>query len=158
MTADAKEWQKEFKPFSTSDKTKNTGAGTILAVDDQPHNLLLLERMLEQMGYHVMTARSGQGALALLERSHDKIQAVLMDIQMVEMDGIETTRRLRDLEKENALSPVPVIAVTANAQPQVEKACYAAGMNDYILKPFRMEQLMQVLQILKKDDGKDEGA
>jgi len=71
---------------------------------------------------------------------------VLMDLQMPGMDGLEATRQLRRWERERSMEPTPVVALTANAQPSDRDRCLAAGMNGHLPKPFKQEDLADVLQ------------
>jgi CheY-like chemotaxis protein len=71
---------------------------------------------------------------------------ILMDCQMPEMDGFEATRLIRRIEQERKLSPTPIIAVTAGILRDERAACLASGMNDFLAKPFRRANLIDVLQ------------
>ncbi|MFM7674350.1 MAG: response regulator [Synechococcus sp.] len=114
----------------------------LLVVDDIPVNQKLVTRMLERLGYAAQIATNGREALEALERS--PYDVVLMDVQMPEIDGLETTRRLRSLPD---LDPQPwVIAMTAHAREEDRQACLAAGMNDYLSKPMTQEDLRTVLE------------
>jgi signal transduction histidine kinase/DNA-binding response OmpR family regulator/HPt (histidine-containing phosphotransfer) domain-containing protein len=113
----------------------------ILLAEDNVTNQKLALRLLARMGYHADVAASGVEVLAALERQIYDV--VLMDVQMPQMDGLEATRRLRrDLPK--ARQP-RVIAMTANAMQGDRERCLAAGMNDYVSKPIRVEDLIQAL-------------
>jgi CheY-like chemotaxis protein len=95
--------------------------------------------LLEKLGYRADVAANGVEALEALERQ--PYDAVLMDVEMPEMDGLEATRRIRE---RSATGP-HVIAVTANALQGERERCLAAGMNDYITKPLRLEDLAAAL-------------
>ena len=115
--------------------------GTILIVEDDEINRSVLSAMLRKMGaYDIFIAVNGAEALGqFASRQYDLI---LMDIQMPLMDGLEATRRLRELEKD---SRVPIVAVTAYSfQEDVDK-CFAAGMDDYLAKPCNMRDLQCIL-------------
>jgi CheY-like chemotaxis protein len=79
----------------------------------------------------------------LLEEN--EFDLVLMDIEMPEMDGLETTRRIRSQEEPQS-HPIPVVAMTAHALPEVRQRCLEAGMNDYITKPLEPDTLRRVLE------------
>ena len=113
----------------------------ILVVDDEPANRFLLGEMLRARGTIVVEAAGGEGALDILNRIG--IDAVLMDMRMPDLDGIETTRRLR--RHGLAGHRVPVLGVTANARPEDLAACYEAGMNGVVVKPVVIEKLLQAL-------------
>ncbi len=123
-------------------KTDQTGAQLrILVVDDIPVNLIVVEKMLDSIGYQVETVTNGVEAVeAVKSRYYDLI---FMDIQMPEMDGLEATRRIRDLDIENG--SVPIVAITANTQKSDRDACIEAGMNDYLAKPVVKKQLVRLL-------------
>jgi len=113
----------------------------ILVVDDNAVNQLVLRDVLEMAGLDVAVANNGQEALSALSMQH--FDAVLMDIQMPDMDGYTTTRLIRAAEAD--YHAIPIIAVTAHTQPSDRQAGLEAGMNDYIAKPFEPPQLYAVL-------------
>ncbi|MCQ8896178.1 ATP-binding protein [Limnobacter humi] len=115
----------------------------VLVVEDNPVNLKLATHLLSKWGYSVVTASNGREALEQL--SAHPCLAVLMDMQMPVMSGIEATCMIRDLERVQGKSPVPIIAMTANVLPKDREACLAAGMNDYIAKPIEAAQLRESL-------------
>lgn len=114
----------------------------MLIVDDNLINLKLAESMLNLLGYKVDTAVSGIECLDILDR--EKYDLILMDVQMPEMDGIETTQKI--FEK-FALEIKPVIiAITANTLPGDREKCLAAGMTDYLAKPLKFQELQKVIE------------
>jgi CheY-like chemotaxis protein len=109
----------------------------ILVVDDGPVNSMLASSVLEKSGYEVEVANSGKRALELgLKQDYS---LVLMDIFMPEMDGLEATRRWRQLPGKNA--GIPLIALTANALESDRDYFIAEGMDDYLAKPYRPAEL-----------------
>lgn len=113
----------------------------VLAVDDTAESLNVLKLALEKECREVITVGSGQDALRVLrERAVD---IVLLDVQMPDMDGFETTRRIRGLG--DGFKKLPVIALTANAMSGDEARCREAGMNDYLTKPVDFAKLRQML-------------
>ncbi|HEV2678318.1 MAG TPA: response regulator [Aliidongia sp.] len=113
----------------------------ILVVDDEPANRFLLGELLRARGAVVVEAAGGEGALDILNRMD--VDAVLMDVRMPDLDGIETTRRLRS---QGGCGPrVPVLGVTANARPEDLAICRDAGMDGVVIKPVVIEQLLQAL-------------
>lgn len=109
---------------------------SVLLVEDNRVNQIVASGMLKKLGHEVELADNGERALvALQQRSYD---VVLMDVQMPVMDGFEATRYIRETLK---LEQVPIIAVTANVMQGDREACLAAGMNDYITKPYSLEAL-----------------
>lgn len=116
------------------------GLRILLVEDHELNQQVALELLGSVAGAEVAVAGDGCQALALLaERPFD---AVLMDVQMPGMDGLEATRRLRAMP---GLESLPVIAMTAHALVQEREACLAAGMDDFISKPFELEHLVQLL-------------
>lgn len=112
----------------------------ILLADDNEINRMIAERQLEVLGYRVVAVDDGVEAVAAFSREH--FDAVLMDCGMPVMDGYEATRRLR-LHAHGAA--VPIIAVTAFALKEDVERCLAAGMSDYLAKPFQLSDLAAVL-------------
>ena len=113
----------------------------VLLVEDSEVNQLLALEMLGLMACEVQSAVNGVEALSLLERNHYDL--VLMDCQMPKMDGYEATREFRKMEAANAAdcAPTPIIALTAHALKGDREKCLQAGMNDYLLKPFKYTEL-----------------
>ena len=113
----------------------------ILLAEDNVINQLVALRVLERLGYHAHVAGNGREALeAVRAQPYD---VVLMDVQMPEMDGLEATRRIR-AERPAADGP-RIIAMTANAMQGDREACLAAGMEDYVSKPIRLNELVEAL-------------
>lgn len=120
-----------------------------LVIDDDPINLLVAVRFLEELGIRGDGAESGHEGIAKLARKRYDI--VFMDCSMPGMDGYETTRRIRD-RSALALDPqVPVIAMTAHTQPEDRDRCLTAGMDDYLPKPVGSVALVRALAALFPD-------
>ena len=115
----------------------------VLVVDDDVHNLFALTTAFERYNIHAITAESGQEAMHILDENHD-IDIVLMDIMMPEMDGYETTQKIRREHKNTAL---PIIAVTAKAMKGDREKCIEAGASDYITKPVKIDQLLSLMRV-----------
>ncbi len=113
----------------------------VLVAEDEELNRLVALRQLEELGFGVAAVANGRQALAALER--ERFDLVLMDCQMPDLDGYETTRRLRRGEANRR--HLPVIAMTAHAMHGEREKCLAAGMDDYIAKPFKERQLARLL-------------
>ncbi len=118
----------------------------ILIVEDHPVNQLVALRAVRGLGY-TAEAVSG-GAQALEACARDRFDLVLMDCQMPDMDGYQTTAGIRHLEARQALpsTRIPIIAMTANAVAGSREKCLAAGMDDYLGKPFRLAALARTLE------------
>jgi PAS domain S-box-containing protein len=117
--------------------------GRILVVEDSPVNQVLAAHQLRRLGQtHEIV---GTGAEALEAVARERYDAVLMDWNLPDLDGLEVTRRLRDHERAIGLAPVPVIAVTANAMAGDRERCLAAGMDDFLAKPVTLRALADAL-------------
>jgi two-component system sensor histidine kinase/response regulator len=112
----------------------------ILLVEDNTINQLVGVRLLESLGAEVDVAENGYVALSLLQQEGNLYDVVLMDLQMPVMDGLETTRQLRLIEK---FTDLPIIAMTANVLATDREACFEAGMNDFMSKPIRIQELRE---------------
>jgi CheY-like chemotaxis protein len=115
----------------------------ILVAEDDRVNLKLILTMIRKFGYQPSAALDGQEALAIFQR--EPIDCILMDLQMPGMDGIDATRQIRALENSSNMPPTFISALTANTVPKDQRRCFDAGMNDYINKPIRQEQLARLL-------------
>jgi signal transduction histidine kinase len=116
----------------------------LLIAEDIPINSEIVIGLLESTGVKTVCAEDGQQALELFEREHASIDAILMDVQMPQMDGLEATRRIRELTFPDAQS-VPIIAMTANVFTADIDACLAAGMDAHISKPVDYKDLIATL-------------
>ncbi|MBO2893634.1 hybrid sensor histidine kinase/response regulator [Pseudomonas asiatica] len=127
-------------PLATPAITLDQGRARILLVEDNPVNQLVAKGMLAKLGCQVQLATQGAEALELLEQ--DEFDLVLMDCNMPVMDGYEASRRIR---QSGRWPDLPIVALTANAMPEERERCRAAGMNDYLAKPFRREELLALV-------------
>ncbi len=117
------------------------GPPTVLLAEDNAVNRLVAERMLRRLGCEVVSASTGQEVLEVLARH--PCDLILMDCQMPELDGYEATAAIRG--RDWPASRVPIVAVTANAMEGDRERCHAAGMDDYLTKPLRPDDLAAVL-------------
>jgi CheY-like chemotaxis protein/HPt (histidine-containing phosphotransfer) domain-containing protein len=117
----------------------------LLVVDDSPTNLIVVSHVLKHNGALVQTANSGEEALILLGDPSNDYDAVLMDVQMPGIDGLETTERVR---KNLGLTSLPIIALTAGALVEEKHRALEAGMNDFLTKPIDPSKLINVLRTL----------
>jgi len=120
----------------------------ILVVEDDVRNVFAVTSVLEGPGVTVEIARNGREALEVLEKSladsGRRIDLVLMDVMMPEMDGITATRELR---KRPEWKKLPIIMLTAKAMPDDQEVCLAAGANDYLAKPLDVEKLLSLIRV-----------
>ncbi|GAB3256720.1 hypothetical protein GCM10027347_18700 [Larkinella harenae] len=113
---------------------------SILVVEDNVMNQKLALQVLSRLGYTAQVAENGQKALDLLQK--ESVDLILMDIQMPVMDGYTTTYHIRNTLK----NAVPVIAMTAHALANEREQCLQAGMNDFIPKPFQIDELQRIMR------------
>ena len=113
----------------------------VLVAEDDPVNMLLISEVLSKMGYKVLKAFNGIEVLDLLEKNQPAL--IFMDINMPELDGLQTTRAIRELKSTQC--SIPIIALTADAMTEDREKCLNAGMNGFLAKPFRMEELQSAL-------------
>jgi CheY-like chemotaxis protein len=125
-----------------SDEKRATSSLRILLAEDNAVNKKVALRLLEHLGYAAEVASNGLEALAALERQ--PYDVVLMDVQMPELDGLDASRRIR--ERWPAEERPRIIAMTANALPEDREVCLAAGMDDYVAKPIRPDELADALR------------
>jgi signal transduction histidine kinase/DNA-binding response OmpR family regulator/putative methionine-R-sulfoxide reductase with GAF domain len=118
----------------------------ILLAEDNVVNQKLALRLLQQMGYRADLASNGIEAIASVERQ--AYDVVLMDVQMPELDGLDATRRIRELGP--AHDGLRIVAMTANAMQGDREMCMEAGMDDYLTKPIRVERLVEALHAVRQ--------
>ncbi|KAF1069666.1 MAG: Autoinducer 2 sensor kinase/phosphatase LuxQ [Pseudomonas citronellolis] len=114
---------------------------SILLVEDNPVNQTVIEAMLRSLGYRVTLV--GDGAQAVRSAERERFDAILMDCRLPLLNGYEATRQIR---AQPGHDRVPIIALTANALQGDREACLAAGMDDYLAKPFKRAELQNILQ------------
>jgi PAS domain S-box-containing protein len=119
---------------------RHFGGQRILVVDDEPVNLEVARMLMEDTALLVDTAEDGEKACALV--ASERYALILMDMQMPRMDGLDATRCIR---KDPAYAKTPIIAMTANAFADDRARCLAAGMTDFLAKPFNPESLFEIL-------------
>jgi len=150
---------KELSPMITRSSLRERAVGNktlkILLAEDNLVNQKLASRLLEKRNHSVTAVLNGREALAALERNN--FDLVLMDMQMPEMDGFEATRRLREQEQSTGKHQ-PVIAMTALAMNGDRERCMAVGMDAYLSKPIRPQELDEILDsfLVSKEDSSPE--
>ena len=137
-----------FKPVSSlKQQTPAASASAhlpVLLAEDNLINQEVAAAMLEILGHQVVIASNGQEVLHQLEKG--RFSLILIDCQMPVLDGYQATRRIRAREAQDKAGRTPIIAMTANALQDDRKTAMDAGMDDYLPKPFTLEQLEQILQ------------
>jgi PAS domain S-box-containing protein len=114
----------------------------VMLVEDNPVNQILCSVILKKLGHTVVVANHGQEALDLFNKQHWDV--ILMDMQMPVMDGLDATRAIRAQELPG--QHTPIVAMTANAMESDRQLCLAAGMDDYLSKPFKFGELQGILE------------
>ena len=142
--------------YSVREEIKQSSS--LLLAEDNPVNQKLAGMMLKKAGYQVEIANNGKEALEKFSNDPEAYHLIFMDVQMPEMDGIEATRAIREVEAKRrngngALDRIPIIAMTANAMAGDREKCLTAGMDDYVPKPIKRELVFQMIDkyVLKKE-------
>ena len=117
----------------------------LLMVEDNPLNVFVGRKFLQKWGIELYSAENGLVALKMLQEEGTTFDLVLMDLQMPEMDGFETTRQIRQL-KDKKLAELPVLAISAANEPVTQQKAVEAGMNGFVSKPFNADELEQKLR------------
>ncbi|WP_316572384.1 response regulator [Neobacillus sp. YIM B06451] len=121
----------------------NLRGKTVIVADDDHRNIYTLEKALAREGMNVMSVENGAECLELLNRT-DNVDIVLMDIMMPVMDGYETMKQIREMDR---YGDIPIIALTAKAMKGDKEKCLEAGASDYISKPLKMDQLFSAMRV-----------
>ncbi|MGC1357482.1 MAG: ATP-binding protein [Xanthobacteraceae bacterium] len=128
--------------------TPSAGGLAILVAEDNEINALLARALLLKMGHQPTVAANGVEAIEFwraAQAADTPFDRVLMDVHMPSLDGLEATRRIRALEAETGTARTPILALTANAFTEDREACYAAGMDGFLVKPLDRESLAAAL-------------
>jgi len=118
----------------------------ILVVDDNQVNQTLVMTLLQRGGYRVTLAASGREAVEKFQ--NHRFCVILMDVQMPDLDGLEATRAIRQLERKHERLRTPIVAMTANAMRGDRERCLESGMDEYLAKPIRTKQLLAVIDTM----------
>jgi CheY-like chemotaxis protein len=123
-----------------------------LVAEDNEINQIVIQRQLEALGHDITVVENG--AAAMREWLEDDFDIILTDCHMPEIDGFELTQRIRQIEARRPNSPrTPIIAITANALSGEEARCRAVGMDGYLSKPVKLEEMGQMIQALASPTG-----
>jgi CheY-like chemotaxis protein len=120
---------------------QNTDTSTILIIENEVSNRILIERVLSTRGYRCITASNGREALGILD--HEHVDLILTDLSMPVLDGYRTTQLIRERP---GMAKIPVIAVTAFALGSEGEAAKQSGCTDYLTKPFKPKQLLEIVE------------
>jgi CheY-like chemotaxis protein len=122
--------------------TRNTQRPTILIIENEVSNRILIERVLSTRGYHCIAASNGREALGILD--HERVDLILTDLSMPVLDGYRTTELIRERPD---MANVPIIAVTAFAlNSEGGDAAKQSGCTDFLTKPFKPKQLLEIVE------------
>ncbi|WP_409272251.1 response regulator [Neobacillus sp. SCS-31] len=141
----------DMKSIEVADDMEVSGAApfnnlhgkTVVVADDDHRNIYTLEKALAREGMNVISVENGAECLELLSRT-DNVDIVLMDIMMPVMDGYETMKQIREMDR---YGNIPIIALTAKAMKGDKEKCLEAGASDYISKPLKMDQLFSAMRV-----------
>jgi signal transduction histidine kinase/CheY-like chemotaxis protein/HPt (histidine-containing phosphotransfer) domain-containing protein len=139
----------QARPPHSGPAAAPAGSTRILLAEDNDINRMLAVTLLEEAGYEVECASNGVEAVEAA--STRDFALVLMDVQMPEMDGLEATRRIRNLA--SPMAKVPIVAMTANAMRSDQDLCLEAGMDDFVSKPIEPESFLTIVARFAKADG-----
>jgi CheY-like chemotaxis protein len=128
----------------------NDKKAVVLVVEDYSVEQRLLQILIEEIGLEAKVVESGKAALAALDAGPDEYSLILMDVAMAGMNGLECTRSIREREREREQTQdtahrIPIIGVTACVLEGDQQACLDAGMDDYLSKPFKLEQFSAII-------------
>jgi CheY-like chemotaxis protein len=123
--------------------TSGTRQPTILIIENEVSNRILIERVLSTRGYRCISASNGQEALNILDSEY--VDLILTDLSMPVLDGYRTTQLIRERP---SMANVPIVAVTAYALNDENEAAMQIGCNEYLTKPFKPRQLLEVVDRL----------
>ncbi len=149
LSHDAQDWHMHSQPIITrgtliaTPDARRTYSGRVLLVEDNQINQRVARRFLERLGCEVEVVEDGAQAIEAFKRN--QYGFILMDMQMPVMDGIEATRRIREIEAATERPRTPIVALTANAMMGTLERCLEAGMDDYLTKPLDISRLQDVL-------------
>ena len=129
--------------MNSSGASPDTQQASILIVENEVSNRILIEKVLSTRGYHCISASNGQEALNILDS--ESVDLILTDLSMPVLDGYRTTQLIR---ARPALAHVPIVAVTAYALNDESEAALNMGCTEYLTKPFKPRQLLEVVERL----------
>ena len=140
---------REIKGESTETMSDPLQGIHVMVAEDNMINFKVVNRLLERQGARVTHAINGEEVLKAVR--DDLPDVILMDLHMPELDGLRATEKLREIEEEGEIPRLPIVALTADAMAQDRQRCLEAGMDEYLSKPIRSQQLISmILHVIKK--------
>ena len=127
-----------------STKVKKNRQIRVLLAEDDPINQMVAVSMIQEFGFYIQTVTNGKQVIDAIKK--ESFDLILMDVQMPGMDGFEATQRIRDANPEEMNRDIPIIAMTANAMKGDREKCLTSGMNGYISKPVKEEDLRKAIE------------
>ncbi|RLD90175.1 MAG: hybrid sensor histidine kinase/response regulator [Bacteroidetes bacterium] len=134
------------KPTETGKEKSSKERACVLVAEDQTINMKIVVQLLQRKNFKIIQAKTGKEALEIYQSQHDKIDIILMDVQMPEMDGMEATKRIREFELE-IQKHTPIIAMTAHAMKGDKEQFLSIGMDDYLSKPIHPQLLYDTIKL-----------
>ncbi len=116
----------------------------ILVAEDNEMNQKLIQVILEKSGFQFFLVDDGNKAVEMYQ--NEKFDLILMDCQMPILDGLSATKIIREFEKQNHRTQIPIVALTANSMKGDREKCLESGMNDFLSKPFKMNELVETIK------------
>ncbi len=130
-------------------KIKKSRSLRVLLAEDNKINVMVAKQMIENAGHQVIVANNGMQAVECFQKT--EFDLILMDIMMPEMDGLEATWVIRQMERDKNTPNIPIIALTANVVREDQEKYISAGMNDFISKPIHPQILLEKIEMLFLD-------
>ena len=149
-------YKKAIETISKKEQETDKFDLKVLVAEDNPINQKLIKITLEQMGINVVLSNNGLEAFNKYSISPEAYDLIFMDIQMPVMDGVEATHEILEFEQEEEIEHTPIIALTANALKGDRERFLAEGMDEYLTKPLKKEELVKILNHFAKDKMKKE--
>ena len=134
----------QAREAAASERPGDVPVRQVLLVEDNPVNQKVARDLLMRRGHNIQVVQNGKEAVEAVR--WNRFDVVLMDIHMPVMDGLTATRRIRDAELATGVH-VPIVAMTAGATTEDRERCFAAGMDDYVTKPFRADELFRAVEV-----------
>ncbi len=151
--------QKDDQSNTNTEALLPSYSGTVMIAEDNPINMLVIQTYLSKMGFNIVEVTNGKEAVRYYSKDINAIDLIFMDIHMPEMNGLEATRKIREYEASNSsvlngISPkrTPIIALTADAFKDDKDKCIAQGMDFYISKPFKPEDIIRAVERVMSDN------
>ncbi|MEW4490543.1 response regulator [Thalassoglobus sp. JC818] len=143
-----------FEAAENAEMLESTTSLKILLAEDSPANQKLAVGLLSKWSHNVTVANNGREAITAAKKSD--FDLILMDVQMPEMDGLAATAEIRKLQSLGEIGPVPIVAMTAHAMKGDRERCLDSGMDDYVSKPIRPQELKRVIKELTDSPTSEE--